>query len=147
MIWATYSFTSIGKYFWIAFYARYQGKRYAVLLPEEGRWRLRRRLSRSELQRRSLAGAVWGELVLEGEVQTGPSAAVGPVTPRDPVIAQALDKNRSGRWSRRGTEWRLSFPWQIGQPVPLLPLFCFARPEGRELVFLLDETGYPAMHE
>ena len=118
-----------------------------TLLPEEGRWRLRRRLSRSELQRRSLAGAVWGELVLEGEVQTGPSAAVGPVTPRDPVIAQALDKNRSGRWSRWGTEWRLSFPWQIGQPVPLLPLFCFARPEGRELVFLLDETGYPAMHE
>ena len=54
-----------------------------TLLPEEGRWRLRRRLSRSELQRRSLAGAVWGELVLEGEVQTGPSAAVAQLSLAD----------------------------------------------------------------
>ena len=120
-----------------------------TLVPEEGRWRLRKRVSRSELQRQGLTGQIWGELLSEGgpAAQSTPGSAGSPVSPRDPVIASAVRQSRGGRWRQMGQRRRLSYLWQVGQPVPLVPLFCFASVEGGELVFLLNEAGYPDLNE
>lgn len=112
-----------------------------TLAPEGDRWRLSRRLAASELRRQGFGGPVWGEirpgdwLPQEGERP--------PVVFRDPVIAQAARRWNRGRWRRSGNLWRLSYPWQVGQQVPLEPLFCFARAEGGELYYLLDGEGFP----
>lgn len=121
-----------------------------TLEPENGRWRLTRRVARSGLERQGLTGELWGELVAgEGQPSSaspgGQRPANPPVVPEDPVIAGALAASLNGRWQREGTAWRLSLPWQVGQPFPLVPLFCFARPGRGEISFLLGERGYPVI--
>lgn len=121
-----------------------------TLAPENGRWRLTRRLARSSLERQGLTGELWGELIAgSAQPQQSPpppakqSCGRLPLTPEDSVIAAALHAAPNGRWQRQGEHWQLTLPWQVGQPFPLLPLFCFARPGRCELCFLLGEKGYP----
>lgn len=123
-----------------------------TLLPEGGRWRLTKTIARSNLERRGLTGAVWGEIHAGEPPEAGDGvqpiqAGEAPVFPRDPIIAQSLQAERGGRWQRTGKGWRLAYPWQVGQPMPLLPLFCFARVGRGEVVFLLSESGYPVCEE
>lgn len=125
-----------------------------TLVPEEGGgWGLTKRLARSGLERAGLAGPVWGELVSGSAEASAPlsqgapaSCPTPPFSPRDPVIAAALQALSQGRWQRQGANWCLTLPWQVGQPFPLLPLFCFARPGPGQLCFLLGPEGYPLIH-
>ena len=121
-----------------------------TLEPAEGGWSLSRRLARSGLEREGLTGAIWGELVTAGAGTPSPagSSEPGPALPfpvRDPVIAAALQAVPQGRWQRQGANWCLILPWQVGQPFPLLPLFCFARPGPGQVCFLLGPEGYPVI--
>ncbi len=116
-----------------------------TLAPEQGQWRLRRQVAESELRRRGLLDGTWGEVHSGGwmpEERERP-----PVTFRDPVIAQAVRRCGGGKWRRAGELWRLSYPWQVGQPVPVETLFCFARTENGEIVYLLDSAGFPKKGE
>lgn len=116
-----------------------------TLAPEGGLWRLTRRIPRSSLERQGLAGTVWGEVVsgdgMEG--QTAPQEKRPPFTPQDPLIARWLAEEGRGRWQREGVLWRYTFSWQVGQPLPLTPLFCFARVGRGEVSYLFGEKGYP----
>ncbi|MCD8382512.1 MAG: hypothetical protein LUC30_06300 [Clostridiales bacterium] len=118
-----------------------------TLAPEGSRWRLTRRLARSGLERAGLTGDIWGEIdqTQTGSSQPGaePPRNALPVRPCDPVIADALAAERPGRWQRVGDCWQVTYPWQQGQPMPLLPLFCFARVGRGEVTFLLNGRGYP----
>ena len=128
-----------------------------TLTPENGRWRLTRRVARSSLERQGLAGAVWGEGLPGEQTPQSPQNQRPPeppkprdrmpITPKDPVIAGALSGETRGRWQREGAAWRLTLPWQVGQPFPLIPLFCFARVGRGEVSFLLGEQGYPVFQE
>lgn len=117
-----------------------------TLAPENGRWRLTRRLARSSLERQGLTGQVWGE-IHTGEIQPQQQKQRNrmPIAPRDPVLAGQLAVMTRGRWQREGAAWRLTLSWQVGQPFPLLPLFCFAQVTGGEVSFLLGEQGYPVL--
>lgn len=106
---------------------------------------LERSLTRSALAE---AGAYPPERVEREPTQTGPDPEPPPnglpIRPGDPVIVAALAAERPGRWQRVGDAWQVAYPWQLGQPMPLLPLFCFARVGRGEVSFLLTDRGYPA---
>ncbi|MCD8383895.1 MAG: hypothetical protein LUC39_02920 [Clostridiales bacterium] len=116
-----------------------------TLAPEGSCWRLTRRLARSGLERAGLTGAVWGEID-PAQTGTDPEQTQNglPIRPRDPVIAAALAAERPGRWQRVGDRWQITYAWQPGQPMPLRPLFCFARVGRGEVSFLLTDRGYPS---
>jgi hypothetical protein len=114
-----------------------------TLAPEQGRWRLRRRVADSELRRQGLSEDIWGEILPAGGQPEQGGEKQQAVVPKDPVIAKALEQWNTGRWQKVKQGWRLGFPWQVGQRVPLEPLFCFARVGRGELYFLLNEEGFP----
>ncbi|MCC8181444.1 MAG: hypothetical protein LIO45_00445 [Clostridiales bacterium] len=109
---------------------------------------LERSLTRSSL---ADAGVYPPERVEVEPAQVGPGPERSqnslPIRPRDPVIAAALAAERPGRWQRVGDRWQVAYPWQPGQPMPLLPLFCFAHVSRGEVSFLLSDQGYPAAAE
>lgn len=115
-----------------------------TLMPEQGQWRLRRQVASSQLRRIGLEGELWGEVCPPGEGQEPREQA--PVTSTDAVIADALSR-WGGRWRRSGRYWRLSYPWRVGERVPVETLFCFARVEDEELYYLLDGSGLPPADE
>ncbi|MCC8129412.1 MAG: hypothetical protein LIO51_05685, partial [Clostridiales bacterium] len=87
----------------------------------------------------------WGEIdPAQSQPEREPPSNGLPLRPCDPAIAAALAAERPGRWQRVGDSWRVSYPWQPGQPMPLLPLFCFAHVGRGEVSFLLTDRGYPA---
>lgn len=97
-----------------------------TLLPERGRYRLSRRLSHSSLRCCGL------HRLSRAEVNPGPEACpwrdlahLSP--PRDAALARALRSAPQGLWRRDGDRLLLRFPWQPGEPVPLMSLFCFGR--------------------
>ncbi len=106
---------------------------------------LERSLTRSSLTK---AGVCPPERVELEPTQTGPDPERIPnglpIRPSDPAIAAALAAEHPGRWQRVGDAWQVAYPWQPGQPMPLLPLFCFARAGRGEVSFLLTAQGYPA---
>ncbi len=116
------------------------GKRLLLgtLVPEGKNWGAARRLVRRELELQGVTGRLWGEIV-SGETE----CSACPCQSRDPLLAKLFAARRDGRWMSDGKNWRVSFSWQVGQPVPWLPLVCFARPGWGELCFYLDERGYP----
>ena len=53
---------------------------------------------------------------------------------------------KGGRWRPIAGGIAVTCPWVIGQPMPCMPLCCFASwsPErGGTLAWMLDETGKP----
>ncbi|MCD7945006.1 MAG: hypothetical protein LUF81_00055 [Clostridiales bacterium] len=106
---------------------------------------LERSLTHSSLKE---AGVYPPERVELEMTQAGPDSerlqSSLPIRPSDPVIAAALAAERPGQWQRVGDRWQVAYPWQLGQPMPLLPLFCFARVRQGEVSFLLNDRGYPA---
>ena len=53
-----------------------------------------------------------------------------------------------GVWRREGRFVRVCCPWQVGQRMPCMPLFCFAVWSGRRggsLSWFLDELGNPCI--
>ena len=112
-----------------------------TLAPERGRWRLRRRIARTELRRQGMGEELWGEI--RPADWTPQERQSPPMTPDDPVIARALKRWTGGRWRRREGYWQLSFPWQVGQEMPMDTLFCFAYAANGQVEFLLDDHGAP----
>lgn len=109
-----------------------------TLVPEGGGWRASRRVARKSLEQQGLTGKLRGE-VLAAENREVDLAAF----PEDAVLEKLCLKERGCRWTAEKGGWRAVFSWQVGQPVPWLPLFCFARPGKGELSFYLDDKGCP----
>ena len=61
-------------------------------------------------------------------------------------LAQEIRALKGGRWRPIAGGIAVTCPWVIGQPMPCMPLCCFASwsPErGGTLAWMLDETGKP----
>ncbi len=97
-----------------------------TLVPEGGRFRLRRRLSHSSLR---CCGVTRPARALVNPGPEGcPWHALSSLRLPDPALARALRAWPEGLWRRDGTRLLLRFPWRVGDEVPLMSLFCFARP-------------------
>jgi hypothetical protein len=97
-----------------------------TLVPEGGRFRLRRRLSHSTLR---CCGITRPDRALINPA--GPTddwQGLTSLTVRDPELTKGLRKCPQGLWRRQGDTLLLRFPWHQGQEVPLMRLFCFGTP-------------------
>lgn len=116
-----------------------------TLIPEGNEWRLQRRVARRELERQGFADRVWGEIVPVGETAAGKKEESPPVLPvADPVLRCLFRASDGANWRRTEEGWMVTFSWQVGQPVPWLPLVCFACPVRGGLSFSLGKDGWPA---
>lgn len=121
-----------------------------TLAPEGDALRLRRRLTRSELERDHCWPVTGGETVLAFSfAQSGWKREEHPerlVT--DVVLRQAL-RGQTMLLRRRERSFCLAANFDTGRPFPLTPLFCLARPEqveGRShAVFYFDGEGNPVL--
>jgi len=119
-----------------------------TLAPEQGELCLRRRLSRSQLERDRCWPVLGGEVVLAFSFgQDGWQREEHPERlVRDVVLRQAL-KGQRMLLQQTGSGFLLSAPFDTGRPFPLTPLFCLSRVEGgrqgRRAVFAFDREGNP----
>ena len=66
----------------------------------------------------------------------------------DPALAEAIRSLKNGVWRREPEGICVCCPWQIGQRMPCMPIFCFASYSTRRggmLTWFLDEQGNPLM--
>lgn len=121
-----------------------------TLVPEQGELRLRRRLTRSQLEHDRCWPILGGESVLafsfgqEGwQREEHPERLVNDV-----VLRQAL-KGQSMLLRQLGNGFLLSAPFDTGRPFPLTPLFCLSKVEGgrqgNRVVFSFDPEGNPIL--
>lgn len=116
-----------------------------TLVPEGDGWRTGRSVVRKSLEEQGLSGKLWGEVLAnDNGPETGKKEQGVPVLPEDEMLKRLYLKDKKCRWTQENGLWKVVFQWRVGQPVPWLPLFCFARPGNGELHFLLDQKGYPA---
>lgn len=119
-----------------------------TLAPEGGQLCLRRRLSCSELERCGCWPVTGGRSVLAfsfrrdaGTREDHPEQLV-----QDAVLRQAL-RGKSVLLRRTEGGFQLLLPFEVGQPFPLVPLFCLSKlqtVEGqRYAVFFFDREGKP----
>lgn len=121
-----------------------------TLAPEGDGLRLRRRLTRSELERGGCWPVTGGETVLAFAFEVDkwlreerPERLV-----TDVVLRRALG-GQTMLLRRRKNGFCLAAPFDIGRPFPLTTLFCLAKPErveGRSyVVFSFDREGNPVL--
>lgn len=130
-----------------------------VLIPENGKLRAERSLTKEALALEGIGEVLRGEGWLsyrfpsrDEEVPEGwrPAGHVAGLF-RDPVLSSAAE-HLSGALIKeaRGRRY-LAVPWRPEMPFALTPLFCFAdiRPVGKErhAVFVLDGGGRPLMEK
>mgnify|MGYP005780110759 FL=1 len=124
-----------------------------TLLPEPGRLRLIKRVSRSSLERAGCWPVVGGVIERYSVSESGgdPGGWLPAAEPerlcRDPLVRESL-RGQLGFCVKRGEEGAmLSAPYRPSQPFPLPLLFCFARLEMRGgrpwLVWTFDWEGNP----
>lgn len=126
-----------------------EGLLLGTLQPEGETLTLRRTLSTAELARQGVPHPAWGLLLPSGGDQPPSSPQwqrldTLPLVPEDGVLRQCLaHPPAGGGWCRWSGGYRLRFPWRVGEPLPLLPLFCFAGVEQGAVCFWLTEGGGP----
>jgi hypothetical protein len=97
-----------------------------TLLPEGDRFRLRRRVSHSTLR---CCGVSRADLALVNPEGSAPDwKGLSSLSLPDPELSRQLREHPQGLWRREGETLLLRFPWRAGQRVPVMSLFCFARP-------------------
>lgn len=121
-----------------------------TLVPEGGELRLRRRLSRGQMERERCWPVVGGEVVLAFSFgQDGWQSEEHPERlVNDVVLRQAL-KGKNMLLRQTGSGFFLSAAFDTGRPFPLAPLFCLSKVEGgqqgRRLIFSFDREGNPVV--
>lgn len=68
----------------------------------------------------------------------------------DRELAQSLYRMKNALWRRVEGGYCIRCPWQPGQQMPCMPLFCFASyssERGGYLTWLLDAFGNPRMRQ
>lgn len=100
-----------------------------TLVPESGRLRLRRRLSLSALRCCGMTQPSGAEVNLSTAAPPEGWNSIRSLRLRDEALSAALAALPQGQWRSRNGAVDLRFPWSVGQPVPLVSLFCLAAPE------------------
>lgn len=127
-----------------------------TLVPEGNRLRLERTISNAMLREKGLERCKWSEINMEGGQTPSPAAATSGWAPvqtlslpnMDPILAEAVRNMKNGLWRRESEGVCICCPWQIGQRMPCMPIFCFASYSTRRggmLTWFLDEHGNPMM--
>ena len=117
-----------------------------TLAPEQGELRLRRRLSRSQLERERCWPVVGGEVVLAFSFgQEGWQREEHPERLVNDVVLRQSMKGKSMLLRQAGSGFLLSTPFDTGRPFPLTPLFCLAKVEGGRVIFSFDREGKPVL--
>ncbi len=128
-----------------------------TLVPEGNRLRLERTISNAMLREKGLERCSWSEVETPGQ-ECKPIVSEGwsdwaPVQSlslpgMDPVLAEAIRHMKNGIWRREPEGICICCPWQIGQRMPCMPIFCFASYSTRRggmLTWFLDEQGNPVI--
>lgn len=131
-----------------------------TLVPEGDRLRLGRTISNAMLREKGLEYCQRAEI--EGTMgQPAPQKQSRPAQESrwlpvarlslpgmDPALAEAIRSMKNGVWRREPEGICVCCPWQIGQRMPCMPIFCFASYSTRRggmLTWFLDEQGKPLM--
>lgn len=93
-----------------------------TLMPEGGRFRLCRTLSRSTLREAGVEPPFQGEV--NPEEQPGEWQSLRTFTHPDPVIRESVARISGGCWKREGDALIIRFTWRVDMPVPVTALFC-----------------------
>ena len=129
-----------------------------TLVPEGNRLRLGRTISNAMLREKGLERCNRSEI--EGTAgakpqSKSPQPAAGDrwlpaarlsLPGMDPALAEAIRSLKNGVWRREPEGICVCCPWQIGQRMPCMPIFCFASYSTRRggmLTWFLDEQGNP----
>ena len=122
-----------------------------TLVPEGTDLTLERTVSNALLREKGVERGQWAEL--EGAELRPPSGRWQPVDRLElPGMEEELRcgirRIPGGVWRREGRYIRVCCPWQVGQRIPCMPLFCFAcwsSQKGGTLSWFLDESGKPCI--
>lgn len=103
-----------------------------TLQPEGDVLCLRRRISHSALRCCGMTRPT-AAVINPGEAPASPTLPDGweplsTLTLADTELLSLLRRGGGGIWQRRGGSLFVRYPWRQGQPVPVMPLFCFASP-------------------
>ena len=136
-----------------------QGEREALLLgtliPEGEHVTLERSISNAMLREKGLEHCTAARVVTEGACEMEPTEGTSSEwrstqTLALPALGEELARQvrglKGGRWRKIDGGIAITCTWVIGQPMPCMPLCCFASwsPErGGTLAWMLDETGKP----
>lgn len=94
-----------------------------TLVPEGGRYRLRRRVSHSTLR---CCGVSRPDCALVNPRSAADDwRGLESLPLEDAELRKALSACPQGLWRREGSSLRLRFPWRSGDAVPMMSLFCF----------------------
>ena len=131
-----------------------------TLVPEGDRLRLGRTISNAMLrekgleycQRAEIEGGM-GQPAPQKQAQSAQENRWLPVARlslpgMDPALAEAIRSMKNGVWRREPEGICVCCPWQIGQRMPCMPLFCcasYSTRRGGMLTWFLDEQGKPLM--
>lgn len=97
-----------------------------TLVPEQGRFRLRRRISHSSLRCCGVARPDWAQVNPQGTAREWHS--LDSLSLADRELSGLLKGCPHGLWKREEQRLLLRFPWHPGEAVPMMSLFCFACP-------------------
>lgn len=133
-----------------------------TLVPEGDRLKLNRTISNAMLrekglehcQRSEIEGAM-GQRAQRKSAQPAAENRWMPVARlslpgMDPTLAEAIRSMKNGVWRREPDGICICCPWQIGQRMPCMPIFCFASYSTRRggmLTWFLDERGNPLIKQ
>lgn len=136
-----------------------QGEREALLLgtlvPEGEVFTLERSISNAMLREKGVEHCAAAMVVSEGVAEATPAERTGSewrstqgleLPALEAGLAREIRGLKGGRWRPIQGGIAVTCPWVIGQPMPCMPLCCFASwsPErGGTLAWMLDETGKP----
>ena len=135
-----------------------------TLVPEGDRLQLVRTISNAMLREKGLErcqrSEIEGAMVGRQQFQQRPSQPSQesrwlPVTRlslpgMEPALSEAIRSMKNGVWRREPEGICVCCPWQIGQRMPCMPIFCFASystQRGGMLTWFLDEQGNPLMKQ
>lgn len=118
-----------------------------TLLPEGNRLTLRRSVSLSALAEQGVPSPERG-IVTGGEPCSRPGGGQWQGPERFPLpLPEGGCPQRRWGWKPEGDGFLLRFPWGVGQPWPMVSLFCFGQVAEGAVLYHLDSRGVPRMPE